>query len=504
MGAKLTSAEQLLIELINRARLDPVGEAQKYGINLNKGLKAGTIDTKSKQVLAPDAALARSAEGHSSWMLDKDTFSHTGKSGSSSHDRMKAAGYDFTGYWHSAENISMRGTTGKLDLSASIKSHHKGLFLSEGHRANMLASDFREIGVAQVAGKYTSGQTYNTSMLTENFARSGSKVFVTGVIYDDKDGNDFYSIGEGRDGARISAQGKKVSSQDAGGYALALNENGSDTITIERGARKAVVEVGLGAGNVKLDLVDKNLLLTASSLDIKSGIADVSLLGVMNRKLSGSGADNKLTGNKGDNRLSGEGGDDRLFGKAGSDKLLGEGGNDCLKGQDGSDCLMGGAGRDKLFGQDGRDTLKGGDGNDLLEGGAGSDELLGNDGADTLLGGNGHDTLCGGNGDDVLKGRSGNDLLRGEEGNDTLIGGADKDVFVFRADFGSDRIVDFSDNDVIRLSGGNEAANLAEFRDAARQNGRDVVYDMADDGNNVIVIEDTQLDSLRAGHFDFA
>lgn len=34
----ISAAEQLLIELINRARLDPLAEAQRLGIDLNAGL----------------------------------------------------------------------------------------------------------------------------------------------------------------------------------------------------------------------------------------------------------------------------------------------------------------------------------------------------------------------------------------------------------------------------------------------------------------------------------
>ena len=37
----LTAAEQYLLELINRARLDPVAESQRYGLTLNAGLPAG-------------------------------------------------------------------------------------------------------------------------------------------------------------------------------------------------------------------------------------------------------------------------------------------------------------------------------------------------------------------------------------------------------------------------------------------------------------------------------
>src|SRR5262245_35764838 len=144
--AELTAHEQLLLELVNRARLDPAGEAARYGIDLNQGLAAGTISAAPKQVLAPNANLAAAAQNHSQWMLNNDVFDHTGAGGSDPGDRMRGAGYSFSGTWRWGENISWRGTTGALNLTANIASHHEGLFESAGHRQNILG-DFREIGV---------------------------------------------------------------------------------------------------------------------------------------------------------------------------------------------------------------------------------------------------------------------------------------------------------------------------------------------------------------------
>src|SRR6188474_103953 len=56
--------EQLLVELINRARSDPAAEAARYGIDLNLGLPPGTITTAPKQPLAPHQALVNAAGAH--------------------------------------------------------------------------------------------------------------------------------------------------------------------------------------------------------------------------------------------------------------------------------------------------------------------------------------------------------------------------------------------------------------------------------------------------------
>ena len=58
-----TALDQYLIELINRARLDPAGEAARLGIDLNQGLSQGKINTAPKQPLAFDPALTEFGAG---------------------------------------------------------------------------------------------------------------------------------------------------------------------------------------------------------------------------------------------------------------------------------------------------------------------------------------------------------------------------------------------------------------------------------------------------------
>ncbi len=88
--------EQLILELINRARLDPPAEAVRLGVPLNQGLSSGSISSASKQPLAYNSLLNDAAAAHSNWMLAADIFSHTGSGGSDPQDRMEAAGYQFT------------------------------------------------------------------------------------------------------------------------------------------------------------------------------------------------------------------------------------------------------------------------------------------------------------------------------------------------------------------------------------------------------------------------
>lgn len=153
----------------------------------------------------------------------------------------------------------------------------------------------------------------------------------------------------------------------------------------------------------------------------------------------------------------------------------------------------------------GNDVLDGEAGDDFLGGGTGADLLLGSDGNDTLLGSRGEDQLEGGNGDDRLNGGAHNDILTGGEGNDRLTGGDGFDDFVFTDGFGRDVITDFnSRQDDIDFSGlTGEATTYAEFMESATQRGDSVVYDQDRDGENVLVLLDTDLEDLRPSDFIF-
>jgi serralysin len=353
----LNAIEQYLLELINRGRLDPSAEAARYGVSLNAGLAAGTIDASAKQVLAPNAQLETAATGHSSWMLTHDIFDHTETNGSTPGNRATQQGY----VWGMVgENIAMLGTSAStIDLAEAIEGHHAGLYRSEHHRMNTMNEDYREIGLAQEQGDFTyQGQgTFTSSMLTELFGRSGGQYFLTGVAYTDRDGDKFYSIGEGRGDLQLRADGVTGQSSSAGGYAMELDAASHLAVTGTVGDRSFGLQVDLSHGNVKLDVVGLDLLLTSGSVDLGYGIHNVRLLGVDDLDATGTASANIMSGNKGDNMLSGRAGDDRLTGGAGADHLNGGANNDMLMAGTGNDRLTASAGYDRMWGGDGADDF---------------------------------------------------------------------------------------------------------------------------------------------------
>lgn len=228
--------EQYLLELINAERA-----------------KAGA------QPLAFDNDLSEAAEGHSRWMISTDIFSHTGAGGSTSTQRMQQAGYSLQGSWATGENIAWATTRNPTGYSDEVQLLHTNLMNSSGHRANLLNPNFREVGLGFEVGEY---KGRSTAFVTENFGKTGTDLFLTGVAFDDKDGDRFYDPGEGMAGITVTVKngaGQVVATtttRDAGGYDLALKA-GTYTVTFSGGGVATNTStVTIGTKNVKKDLVD--------------------------------------------------------------------------------------------------------------------------------------------------------------------------------------------------------------------------------------------------------
>lgn len=342
--AEFNAYEQLLLELVNRARLDPAGEAARLGISLNQGLSAGTLDATQRDPLAGNAHLVDAARGHSSWMLAADVFSHTGSGGSSVSTRIANAGYALTGSWTVGENIAWMGTTGTVNQLQFLLESHDGLFESPGHRMNILNKDFLEFGGGVLLGQFKSGSTnYNAQMVTENFGRHGSGVFITGVAHKDTDNDNFYDIGDARGAVSVTVRsGATVVGTDvteaAGGYGINV-AGGTYAVTFSGGGLPVPVTAVVAGGtkSVKVDLAGTAEILSSVTTTLGAGALHLTLLGINGTNGYGNASANVITGNNGSNFLTGG---------AGNDVLVGRAGNDILRGDSGRDVLYGGAGND--------------------------------------------------------------------------------------------------------------------------------------------------------------
>ena len=413
-----TAAEQFFLELMNRARLNPEAEAALQGITLNQGIAAGTLDNSQRQVLAINPFINQAADGHSNWMRANNIFSHTGSGGSSAQTRMSVEGYNFTGSWAWGENIAWIGSSGALDLVDAVIQMHNNLFKStSGHRQNLLNNYFREAGVGlSNIGPYSQGGgTYaNSVTATQNFALSGSNVYVTGVSYNDTDANNFYSVGEGIGNRTVQlfqngVAASSMATTAAGGYSVA--SSGTGTIEARFSGGGLTSEVGarfnMNGQNVKIDLVNGNTILTSHSATLTGTAQNMTLIGVNANSAIGNGLNNTLEGNAGNNTLDGDGGADTLQGNMGNDTYFVDNAGDVI--------IEGAAdgARDVVY-----STTSYGLAADArvevlstrthaattainLTGNAFTQDIVGNAGSNTLNGGGGNDTLQGLGGDDV-------------------------------------------------------------------------------------------------------
>ncbi|MCA9519282.1 MAG: hypothetical protein KC635_30310, partial [Myxococcales bacterium] len=93
-------------------------------------------------------------------------------------------------------------------------------------------------------------------LYTEGFAnRKGVARFVGGVVYVDRDGDGFYSVGEGVGGVKVTASdGASATTWKSGGYALELPDTEALTVTFTDAAGKTwQAKVPAGADNAKVD-----------------------------------------------------------------------------------------------------------------------------------------------------------------------------------------------------------------------------------------------------------
>ena len=243
--------EQYLLELINAERA-----------------KAGV------QPLAFDNDLSEAAEGHSKWMLAADVFSHTGSGGSTATARMKAAGYTLQGSWATGENIAWATTRTPTGYQDELKLLHTNLMNSSGHRANLLNPNFREVGLGFEVGDY---RGRSSAMLTEDFGKTGTDLFLTGVAFDDRDNDRSYDLGEGLGGITVTAKNAsgqlfKTTTSAAGGYDLVLKP-GTYTVTFSGADVATSTQTAtIGSKNVKKDLIDP--VITSGTLSAAASADD--------------------------------------------------------------------------------------------------------------------------------------------------------------------------------------------------------------------------------------
>lgn len=497
MTSTPTNEEQLMLQLINRARENPYQEmvalfntgqnnidgAVSY-FNVNQSLALSQVQNVS--AVAPvvwNTGLANSADNHSNLMIQYDQQAHFLPGEPGLIERFENGGFVFNG-GGAAENI--------FAYSQDALHAHAGFYIDwgngpggiqdpAGHRDTILSASMTQVGLA-MSPVPASNNVIGPYAVTQHFAYSGAYgAAIAGVAIDDQDNDSFYDIGEGLGGISITATGASgtfsTTTWGSGGYTLYVPA-GSYTVTFSGNAIGAdqSFNVNVGNSNVTVDAFAQSQGGTgsggaSSGDDFLSGTpgADfISLLAGNDRYFAGGGNDT-VNGDADNDRLFGDGGSDTLNGNSGSDKLFGGAQGDLLNGGSENDTVTGNDGNDTLNGDGGDDKAYGGNGNDQINGGANNDALFGDAGEDTIDGGGGNDRMFGGPDNDTIIGTVGNDTLGGGTGNDSLQGGTGNNKFY--GDLGDDTLNGGSGDNVLTAGGGNDLLTSGSGVD--RLNGQD-------------------------------
>ena len=259
-----TPAEQLVLEYINRARSDPVAEGAFLGIDIHEGLPNPNL-VGPRPPLAINKILLGIATAHSRDMYNLNYFSHTDPNGTTPFDRMTHAGYN---YMLAGEN--MAAGTGlsatQLEDLMMVDSGTPG----RPHRVNLLdfinpypCGDppcvYSEVGIGYFGGAIPNGMGL-TSLITEDFGAASAAPFLLGVVYNDRNSNNFYDLGEGIAGVTITTNmgGYYAVSSSSGGYAIPVGSSGPISVTASGpGFGPITKTVTLTGTNVKLDFTQQ-------------------------------------------------------------------------------------------------------------------------------------------------------------------------------------------------------------------------------------------------------
>jgi hypothetical protein len=133
------------------------------------------------------------------------------------------------------------------------------------------------VGIGVING--TNGSV-GPQVVTEDFGDPGDVRYITGVVYEDLNSNNFYDIGEGRPGVRIDVNGSGyyAISAASGGYSVPVSQDDSYAVSFSGGGFESFMTTAVVANgeNEKVDYLVSELetLLGDFNADGKVDAAD--------------------------------------------------------------------------------------------------------------------------------------------------------------------------------------------------------------------------------------
>ncbi len=289
-----TDDEQFMLELINRARMNPAEEgvilANHSDPNIQGAINFFGVDKNamiqefstypSSPPLAWNPLLTQAARRHSADLKANNFQGHGGTDGSTLSSRITDTGYEWRAI---AENV--------FSFGRSIPHAHAGFVVdwgvpSLGHRKNTI--EFHQepiytevgIGILETDSINTKRSNINPSVVeilpapgvellqssdvgplvvTIDFATTFNPIpKVLGVVHKDSDGNEFYTPGEGQGNITVSIveTGSSTTTYNSGGFHINVSTPGTYTLAIQGdGIQPMQKSFDISQDNVKVDFM---------------------------------------------------------------------------------------------------------------------------------------------------------------------------------------------------------------------------------------------------------
>lgn len=253
----VSAEEQHFIYLLNRARHDPAAYQRQAELPVDLS------QLVPRPPLAVNDQLMRSSGQRADEMARYDYVGHQSPITEAWPNQVaRSHGYALPSAWpddnNFIESIAAGGWYDRADVPLEALIIDQGVPAAT-HRHHLLGVDGsyaenREIGVGFAAEP---ASTYGRYWTVHIARREDADVFLTGVIFEDGNGNSRYDAGEGLSGVTIETIGLAALTNDAGGFSLAVPAGGRYRIAIS-GPGLAVPVTGnvlVADANVHLDVI---------------------------------------------------------------------------------------------------------------------------------------------------------------------------------------------------------------------------------------------------------
>lgn len=250
-ASETTAVEQQFIYELNEARRDPAAYAAAHLSGSTATLVAGF---QPRPPVSVSDVIGTAAQARTDDMIENRYFAHSNPTtGFGPTQALALVDYSWSSW---GENIGLGYLTPVSMLNGFLNSN-------SGHRESVMgqgsvASTFREIGVGHRSSTGVPGYSNVWTVILTRPQYTAPAL--TGVVFDDVNGNGRMDLGEGLPGVTVKAGTAVVQTNAGGGWAIPIT-SGTWTITASGGGLPSVLQATatMGSANVWVELESEPL-----------------------------------------------------------------------------------------------------------------------------------------------------------------------------------------------------------------------------------------------------